>query len=214
MRISAIKYQTNPVYTGENRPKHNKLKSLAGATVIAIAASSPIENSEAQIIPYVPNFNYPTYTTRADAINTPKCFKIGDIALNSDTDKSSREIFNELDINGNGVISSNEVVEIERSNWNEENIYPYTSTNAKNTQKRFKALAEVYNEDNSNPNTINYNEYRKIMSDYEKSNDYNFVPIYPYPYYYTLPPVYHYRPHRPHIHHTPPPPPRHHHHRY
>lgn len=220
MRISAISYQTNPIFTSKENNKTNKLKNLAGATAIAIAAAAPMSETEAQIIPYpyVPNFIYPTYTTTADAVNTPKCFVVGDITTNSNSDKSLREIFNEIDTNGDGVISAKEVVDTERTNWNEENIYPFTSTQAKNVQKRFSALSKTYNKGNSNPKTINYSEYKEIMSDYEESNDVNFVPIYTYPYYYTLPPIHYHRPYRPHIHRPPvhrtPPPHRPDHHRH
>lgn len=214
MKISAINYQTNPIFTGENNHKPNKLKSLAGATIIAIAASAPLEDSDAQIIPYTPIFNYPTYSTTANSVNTPKCFRIGDISENYEDDKSLPTIFNEIDKDGNGTISVDEVIETERNNWQVENGSSYTTTSAKNVTKRFEALAKVYNDINSNPNTINYDEYKEIMSDCQTSEALKYVPVYPNPYYYTLPPAYYYRPHRPHIHHAPPPPPRHHHHDY
>ena len=217
MKVSAISYQTNPYFTGNDK-KPNKIKSVAGAAVIALAAASPMAQADAQYvpIPYNPIFVYPTYTKTADDINTPKCFVVGDITANPDSDKTLREVFDEIDQNGNGVLTAKEVVATERANWNEENIYPFSSAQAKNTQTRFKALAKVYNQSESNPNTINFNEYKEIMNDYQSSDDYLSVPIYTYPYLYTYPPLYYYPRHyhhRPHIHHAPPPPPpRHHHH--
>ncbi len=213
MKISAVTYQTNPYFAGNDK-KPNKLKTAAGAAAIALATAAPMAESEAQIIPYTPTFIYETYTTTPNAINTPKCFVVGDITVNPDKNKTLRETFDEIDTNGNGVLSAKEVVNTERANWNEENLTPYTNAQARHTQKRFNDLAEVYNQNKSNPNTINYNEYKAIMKDYNESND--FVPLYTYPYIYTLPPLY-YRPyyyHRPHIHHVPPPPPPHHHHHH
>lgn len=211
MRVSAVNYQTKPTYTGNNENKNNRIKNLAGATAIAVASMAPISESEAQVFPYVPNFIYETYTTTADAINTPKCFVVGDLSSNPSSNKSLRKVFNEIDTNGDGIITAKEVVDTERGNWNEEHLSSFTSLQAKNVQKRFSALAKVYNNTNSNPKTINFLEYKRIMADYEDSGNYNAVPIYTYPYYYTLPPIYHYRPHRPHIHMTPPPPPPHRH---
>ncbi len=120
-----------------------------------------------------------------------------------------REVFNELDTNENGAISANEVVRTERKNWNRYNIYyPFTPAQEQQTSAKFNALSEAYNEEDSNPNTINYNEYKAIMNDYMEAKQVSdFIKL------FTLPGIM-YPPHHHHRHDVPPPPPHHRHHRH
>lgn len=170
MKISAINYQTNPHFTSE-RKKSNKLKTAAGAAAIALATAAPASQAEAQfytppVYPYAYYVPTPTITT------VPKCFVVGDMR-NQTEDKSMRQVFDEIDDNGNGngVISAKEVVRTERNNWNLNNLTPYTGTQMHNAEKNFNALSKAYNEDDSDPYTLNYNEYKAIMNDYMESSD-------------------------------------------
>lgn len=204
MRISAIKnYQTNLHFAGENNKKTNKLKNAAGAAAIAIAAAVPAEDADAQI--FYPPVTPPAYITVPspviDVSPIPDCFIIGDNG-NVDYEKPMRQVFNEIDANGNenGVLSAKEVVKTERKNWNRYNLYnPFKEIQAYKTQAKFNRLSEAYNQKGSNPNTINYSEYKAIMKDYMKSKQItNFLNL------FTLPGI---------MYPPPPPPPRHHHHR-
>ncbi len=199
MKISAINYQTKPVFTGENSTK-NKLKNAAGAAAIALAAMSPSAQAEAQY-PIYPN----TYYTYSTSLKVPTSFIIGDTSY-PDYDKSRDEIFEELDKNSNGILSEREVVSTEIKNWNLHNPLKATSSMLIQWQRTFRRVARNYNEENSNPHTINYNEFNNIMDDYEeqKANTVVVPPIIPYPYYMVPPPP---PPHHHHHH-------RHHHHRH
>lgn len=195
MRISAINYQTQPVFTGEKSTKQ-KLKNAAGAAAIALAAMAPATEAEAQY----PIFPYSTYIQVSHRVKVPSSFKYGD-ARNVQVSKSREDRFAELDKNSNGILSENEVVTTEISNWNAFNPMMATTSMVYQWRNQFRQVSQNYNEDGSNPNTITYNEYEAIMDDYDSQfEEPNIVapliPMYPYLY----PP--------------PPPPPRHHHHHH
>ena len=192
MRISAINYQTQPVFTGEKSTKQ-KLKNAAGAAAIALAAMAPATEAEAQY----PIFPYSTYIQVSHRVKVPSSFKYGD-ARNVQVSKSREDRFAELDKNSNGILSENEVVTTEISNWNAFNPMMATTSMVYQWRNQFRQVSQNYNEDGSNPNTITYNEYEAIMDDYDSQfEEPNIVapliPMYPYLY-------------------PPPPPPRHHHH--
>jgi hypothetical protein len=201
MRISAIKsYQTNPHFNGEGSNKTNKLKNAAGAAAIALASVVPVEEAEAQIYyypPIVPSYAIPAPPT-INLNPVPNCFIVGDNSK-VNYNKSMRRVFNELDTNESGTISSREVLKTESNNWNRYNIlYPFNSYQAQHAEAQFNALSEAYNEEDSNPNTINYNEYKAIMNDYMEAKQISdFVKL------FTLPGIMY-----------PPPPPCHHHHHH
>lgn len=195
MRISAINYQTQPVFTGEKSTKQ-KLKNAAGAAAIALAAMAPATEAEAQY----PIFPYSTYIQVSHRVKVPSSFKYGD-ARNVQVSKSREDRFAELDKNSNGILSENEVVTTEISNWNAFNPMMATTSMVYQWRNQFRQVSQNYNEDGSNPNTITYNEYEAIMDDYDSQFEEPTVvapllPMYPYLY----PP--------------PPPPPRHHHHHH
>lgn len=203
MRISAIKsYQTHPNFYGDSSSsnKTNKLKNAAAAAAIAIAAAIPAEEADAQyyyplpVYPQIPAVPMPSL----DFNPIPDCFILGD-RRNVDYSKSMQEVFSELDLNNNGAISAREAVTVERNNWNINSIYPFSQNQMIRTEAKFNALSENYNDDDSNPNTINYDEYKEIMNDYMKAKQIsNFIKL------YTLPGLLY----------PPPPPPHHHHHRH
>lgn len=210
MRVGAISFQTNQKFTGENK-KNNTLRNTAGAAAIALATAMPIEKADAQIYYPPPVYPiYPTYPVYSYNILTqplttiPLCFAHGD--TKNEASKTFREMFDEIDANGNenGVISSNEVVRTERNNWNRENLKPFTSAQMKQTEKQFKELSKIYNEDNSDPNTMNFREYRSVMKDYVDNgpteNVRQILNILTTPYMYG--PI------------VPPPPKKHHHHNH
>lgn len=200
MRITAIQnYHTNPNFYGDNK-KSNKLRNAAGAAAIALATVIPAEEAEAQI--YYPPINYITVpVTNTKMYNVPDCFKKGDKEY-PNPNKTKKEIFNELDINGNGALSAKEVVNIEQNNWNKYMKYiPFSQKQLEYTARQFNLLSEKYNEDNSNPNTINYNEYKAIMDDYEEAEKNTiYMPVAVPNVIYPIPPHHHHRhdaPHRP-----------------
>lgn len=211
MRITAINsYKSNLNFNGDNSGKANKLKTAAGAAAIALATAMPMEDTDAQI--FYPPVVYPQiYPTMPIQINKPipDCFITGDNG-NVNYNKNMKQVFNELDKNKNGTISANEVLRTEKNNWNRYNIYyPFTQQQMMQTESTFNSLAESYNEEDSNPTTINYNEYKDIMNDYMESKQISdFVKLFTLPgIIYPLPPHHHY--HDIHRHHD-----HHHHHRY
>ena len=127
-----------------------------------------------------------------------------------------RQVFNEIDRNGNsnGVISAKEVMLTEQKNWNEKSLYPYTDEQMADDAIQFNTISKMYNEEGSDPATMNYREYKSAMTDYMENKNVNtfidLMQILTIPYLYT-PPYYYYP--RPHYHrpYGPPPPPRHHH---
>lgn len=200
MKISAINSQTKPVFTGE-RSNKDKLKNTAGAAAIALAALVPAQESQAQFVTYPGIYYTEVYTPKTIV---PSCFLNGD-SRHIKMNKTRADIFSELDANKSGTISLNETLKTDMRNWNLNNIIPYTNIQLQQAKNRFNTLSIMYNEENSNPETINFNEYNTIMDNYfEERGVNNFVPVYPYPLYVPfLPP--------PHHHHHPAPPPRHHH---
>lgn len=115
-----------------------------------------------------------------------------------------KEVFDEIDANGNenGVISAKEVIRTERNNWNMNNLYPYNTYQMRQAEAQFNALSELYNEDDSDPNTINYKEYKSIMKDFMETkninNFINLIKVFTIPGFVCPPP--------PHHHHVAPPP--------
>lgn len=213
MKISAINstpHRTN--FTGENSKKANGVKTAAGAAMIALATAVPTQEANAQYyVPYYPPVQY--YVPTAPVMNIPNCFVYGDVT-NEDYEKTMPDVFNEIDsaIKQNGQISVNEVVGLEEYNWNMTHTYPMTRAQKVNTANLVKNLSRRYNNNGSNPNTINYGEYKNIMEDYMQSkniaNFMNLLQIFANPYFYHPHPY-----HPPMHHHRPLPPPHHHHHR-
>ena len=203
MRISAIQnYQRNTAYfSGE---KKNKLKNAAGAAVIALATAVPATNADAQYYYYTPPITFQPPATLHTPASVPDCFIIGDLKT-FNGGKSMEQVFNEIDLNENGTISANEVVRTDRNNKTRYNVYPYniyTQYQSQYTRNQFQDLSETYNEDDSNPNTINYNEYKAIMKDFlDYRNVTNFMDLFNSPGLYPLPPLYNpFRPEPPHHH--------------
>ncbi len=203
MRITAVQnYHTNPNFYGDNK-KSNKLRNAAGAAAIALATAIPAEEANAQI--YYPPINYITVpVTNTPMYNIPNCFKTGDKDF-INPDKTRREIFQELDINENGTLSTQEVVNIEQNNWNKYMKYiPFSQKQVEYTARQFNILSEKYNKDDSNPNTINYDEYKTIMDDYEEAQRNTiYMPVAVPGVVYPLPPHHHHQRHYdpPHRHH-------------
>lgn len=214
MRVSAIQsYQSNPYFTADSRTK-NKLKNAAGAAAIVLASAAPAMEADAQFyyIPPVlpPSAYYYNPNTRPVTTNIPNCFVVGDLR-NYNPNKSMREVFDEIDSNGNknGVITAKEVIRTERNNWNINHNYPYNSYQMQQTHTAFETISELYNDDdNSNPYTMTYEEYKAAMTDYMETKNINsfinLMKIYTVPYIYPPPP--------PHRYHPGPPPHRHHRH--
>ncbi len=175
MRISKIGLQTN--FAGDRTEKTKKaLRNTAGAAAIAVAASLPVDETEAQNFYPLPMPVPPAayYYNPPSALNIPNCFIYGDIK-NFDYAKSLRETFDEIDSQGNenGVLSVSEVVEAERENWNATHLYPYNANQLNYTVNSFNVLSRMYNEEDSNPRTINFREYKKIMRDYMQARNVN-----------------------------------------
>lgn len=217
MKVSAIKYQTNP-HSFRGDGTKNKLKNAAGAAAIAIAAATPMAEADAQIYYYPVTPQYYTYVPTKTVTSVPNCFVVGDITKSDpdENDKSMRQVFDEIDANGNGngVISAKEVMRTERKNWNETQLYPYTDEQMSEDAAQFTTLSKMYNEDGSDPNTMNYREYKNVMNTYMNNKNIDkfvdLMRILTIPY-YTLPPLpYYYYP-RPHYHRPYGPPPPHNH---
>lgn len=208
MKISAINSQPRIQFQGENSKKSNGIKTAAGAAMIALATAVPTQDADAQFRYYVPPVQY---YVPAPTMNIPNCFVYGDIN-NEDYEKTMPDVFNEIDsqIKENGQISVNEVVRMEENNWNSTHMYPMTRAQKVNTANLVKNLSRQYNNRNSNPNTINYSEYKNIMNSYMQSQNiasfFNLLQIFAAPYYHIPCP-----PHPPMHHHRPMPPHRHHH---
>ena len=210
MRINAISHHTNQHFVGENK-KSNALKNATGAAAIAMLTAVPTNDADAQIyyppILYYPPVNY-TYTPTTP-VSIPNCFVVGDTKY-SDYDKSARNVFEEIDANGNndGTISAKEVIRTERQNWNRSSLTPFSTAQMHRAEQQFKTISRLYNEDNSNPNTMNYQEYKESLKDYAETkqaiqvqsiinlltNPYWYSPIFP-------PPRPHYHNHHNHHHH-------------
>lgn len=205
MKVSSISVNTVPHFTGEKTKK--ALKNTAGAAAIALAASVPSIDADAQYFVPVPPQYYYVPVTPAPVTAVPTCFVLGDME-NYDTDKSMPQVFSEIDgkIKKNGSISLGEVIEMERDNWNRTNIFPYSGFMIKNTADQFTTLSTLYNEKNSDPKTINYSEYKNIMNSYMQfrnvSNFIGLLQILTMPHVCPPPPPpHHHPPHRPSRHH-------------
>ena len=208
MKIASINtYQTKPHFAGENS-KTNKLKNAAGAAVVALAVAAPMEKADAQIYFYPPPVTpYTVVVPQPVVTSVPDCFVVGDMS-NFSYNKSMGQVFGELDADRNGEISANEVVRTQRNNWNMNNIYPYNNYQMNSDAAEFNAVSRLYNDERTNPNTMNYSEYRAVMNDYMKVKNVNtFVNLMRL----LIGPAYCPPPHY-HVHPVPPPPPRHHHH--
>lgn len=213
MKISAINSTPRIQFNGEKSKKANGMKTAAGAAMIALATAVPSQEANAQY--YVPVYPRVQYIVPTPTMNIPNCFVYGDINY-EDYEKTMPDVFAEIDsqINENGQISVNEVVSLEENNWNSTQMYPMTRAQKQNTANLVKNLSRQYNDRGSNPNTINYNEYKKIMNAYMQSkniaNFFNLLQIFATPYYHIPcpphPPIHHH-----HGHPLPPPPPHRHH---
>ncbi len=212
MKISAISHQTNPHFGSENS-RSNKLKNTAGAAVIALAAATaPMEEAKAQYYTppiYPPTYYVPMPVQTFSSGTVPNCFIVGDVTKGRD-EKSMRKVFDEIDANGNdnNLISAKEVVRTERKNWNNTSLVPYSNAQMEAAAQEFNTISKLYNEDDSDPFTMNYREYKAAMNDYMETKEtrtfldlWNLMAI---PYLLNPPPRYHH-------HHRPVPPPRHDH---
>ncbi len=194
MKINAVGYQN---FTGT---KANKFKTAAAAAAIA---TSPLAVQEADAQIYVP---IAPYNVRVMP-SIPSSLVVGNLK-NFDFNKSMKEVFNELDINKNGVISAKEVMRTEANNWNRFNLIPYNTYQAQNAYNQFNVISTLYNDDdNSDPSTINYKEYKEIMSDYietrQVANFLGLMHLFMRPYhnhYYHQPAPIRPMPHRPMLH--------------
>jgi len=211
MKVSAINMTPRVHFQGENsHKKANGMKSAAGAAVIALAAAVPAEEANAQYYVPVPPPPVVQYYVPAPVMNVPRCFIFGD-ETNENYEKTLPNVFNEIDreIQENGKISVNEVVSLEEYNWNATRQYPMTRGQKLRTAELVKNLSRKYNKYGSDPNTINYNEYKDIMNDYMRSKNvadiFNLMQLLTAPHYHRHP----YNPYPPHHHHPVPPPRRH-----
>lgn len=212
MKVSSIGVTTPQHFAGEKTKK--AVRNTAGAAAIALATAMPMENADAQYFipppPMPPITYYQPYP--ATTYSVPDCFVYGDVR-NFDYDKSLADTFNDIDSkgNGNGAISVNETIAADRDNWNATHLYPYNAYQMNRTVNKFNVVSAMYNEEGSNPNTINFNEYKKIMQDYMQARNvnsfFNLLRIITVPRIVCPPP-----PPRPHYHPAPPPP--HHGHRH
>lgn len=204
MKVSAINTIPRINFQGESSKNTNGVKSAAGAAVIALAALAPTEEANAQYYaPIPPHIQY--YVPAAPAMNVPRCFVVGDEA-SENYEKTVPDVFNEIDreIEENGQISVNEVVQLEEANWNLSNYTPMTRAQKQRTADLVKNLSRRYNEYGSNPNTISYSEYKKIMNAYMQSkNIADFVNLLQLLMVPQCPPHHHH--HHPHPPMTPPP---------
>ncbi len=210
MKLSSIGVTTPQHFTGEKTKK--AMRNTAGAAAIALAAAMPMENADAQVImppPPIPPITYYQGYIPSTAYDVPDCFVYGDVT-DFDYDKSLTQTFNDIDSKGkrNGSLSVNEVIAADRDNWNATHLYPYNAYQMNRTVNNFNVVSAMYNEEGSNPNTINFREYKKIMQDYMKARNinsfFNLLRIITVPRIVCPPP---------HHHHPAPPPPHHHHHR-
>lgn len=209
MKVSSIGVTTPQHFTGEKTKK--AMRNTAGAAAIALATAMPMEKADAQFVmpppPFPPITYYQPYIAPT-AYDVPDCFVYGDVT-EFDYDKSLAQTFNDIDSKGkrNGTISVNETIAADRDNWNATHLYPYNAYQMNRTVNNFNLVSNMYNEEGSNPNTINFNEYKKIMQDYMRARNinsfFNLLRIITVPRIVCPPPHYH-----------PVPPPPHHHHRH
>lgn len=201
MKVPAINTRPGICFQGESSKKANFVKTAAGTAVIVLAAAAPAEKANAQYLPLSPS--YVQYYVPAPVMNVPRCFIYGD-QTNNNYEKNMPDVFNEIDgvMEENGQISVNEAVRLEEANHNAASLCPMPYSEKVRTANLVKNLAFKYNQSGSNPNTINYAEYKNIMNDYMMSKgvaDFiNLINILS-------------NPHRHHPHHPPADPSPHHH---
>ena len=143
MKVSAISY--SPAFSA----KKNSLK--AGTTAAVILLSVPV------------------YAQDNPQINLPDCFVYG---VSKTENKSPKKIFAEIDSlsKPDNQITSEEVILATRKLWknthnNKEKMPIVEEYYAEDT---FDRLARNYNKENSDPNTLDFDEYMTIMNDYKK----------------------------------------------
>lgn len=172
MKVSAINNTQRINFNGEHSKKANGIKATAGATMLAIAAAVPAEEANAQYYMPAPPPPVVQYYVPAPVMNIPRCFIFGD-ETNENYEKTLPDVFNEIDaeIEENGQISVNEVVRLEEANWNTTHMYAMSRGQKLRTAELVKKLSRQYNQYGSDPNTINYNEYKNIMNDYMRSKN-------------------------------------------
>ncbi|HIS37826.1 TPA: hypothetical protein IAC10_14575 [Candidatus Scatousia excrementigallinarum] len=213
MKVSSIGVTSTPQFSGEKTKK--AMRNTAGAAAIALATAMPMENADAQYMmppPPIPPITYYQNYLPQTAFDVPDCFVYGDVR-NFDYDKSLKQTFDDIDSQGrkNGFISVNEAIAADRENWNATHLYPYNSYQLNRTVSTFNLVSTMYNEEGSNPKTINFREYAKIMKDYMQARNintfFNLLRIITVPRIVCPPPP-------PHHHHHPAPPPPPHRHRY
>ncbi len=173
MKIGAINYQTRPNwnFTGENNKKNNHLRNTAGAVVIALAAAMPAKEAEAQIIyppiTIFPEVKIPRLNEEPAKQSTvrpyePTWFLFGD-KYSSKKHKGPEDIFYEIDGNRDGKLSVDEVLSIEKSNWEKEHpTYYFTPVHEYRTARKFYNLAKEFDQD-GDPSTINFVEHMSIQ---------------------------------------------------
>lgn len=203
MKVFKIGVNANQSFAGDKK-KHT-VRNAVGTAAIAMATALPMEKADAQYYypppppPVVPPIGY--YYNYQPAVEVPNCFIYGDIN-NFDYNKSLAETFIEVDskVKENGVISVNEVIEAERDNWNATHLYPYNAYQRNKTVTNFNILSSMFNEEDSNPKSINYNEYRKIMEAYMEAKNvntfFNLLRILTVPRIVCPPPHHHHNHHR------------------
>lgn len=144
-----------------------------------------------QNITYKPSFNGQKHTQKANAIavvllatpicipaqekiqrkmSIPDCFVHG--TEQTTKKKNYEKIFYEIDslkIPDN-QITSDEVLMAERKLWKNIHNEKLPVIGEYYAEDTFENLSNKYNKQNSDPNTIDLEEYMAIMSDYEKSN--------------------------------------------
>lgn len=207
MKVSAINTVPRINFNGEHSKKANGMKATAGAAMLAIAAAVPAEEASAQYYMPPPPPPVVQYYVPAPVMNIPRCFIFGD-ETNENYEKTLPDVFNEIDreIEENGQISVNEVVRLEEYNWNSTQPYAMSRGQKLRTAELVKKLSRQYNQYGSDPNTINYKEYKNIMGDYMRSK--NVADIFNLMQLLTVPRHGHPHPHTPIM---PPPPPPHRH---
>ena len=202
MKVSAVNRFSTLNFNGEGSRKTNKVRNAAGAAMIALATTVPADEANAQLYrPLPPPPTYFHYYVPAPVMNIPGCFIVGDNTVEN-YEKTMQDVFNEVDraIDENGELSVNEIVSVEANNRMTVGLAPMTRQEKVRKANLVKDLAKKYNQTGSNPNTIDFSEYQKIMNDYMQSKNIadfmNLLQIWTNS-------QYHYRYHRPL------PPPRH-----
>lgn len=179
MKIGAINYQTRPNwnFTGENNKKNNHLRNTAGAVMIALAATVPAKEAEAQVIyppiTIFPEVKIPRLNEEPAKQSTVRPFVptwlFGGDKRSSKKDKDIVDLFLEIDGNEycnsgkiDGKLSIDEVLSIEKSNWGKEHTTYFTPVHELRTARLFYNLAKKFDQD-GDPSTITFDEYLSIL---------------------------------------------------